>query len=167
MPDAQPTADPIDMQSYVAARYESSIGYYYAASRSNKKWYKLTRSLTIILGSLVTLISSISSASFIENDSLVSTLFAISTPVVAAVLTIVGGFSQSFHWGAAWRDMIINAQRLEKERDRFLATSPERRDFQAELDKINTLVIEETKSFFQRVLDSKIMDKMWGKDELG
>ena len=88
-----------------------------------------------------------------------NTLFAVATPIIAALLTIISGFSQSFHWGAAWRDMVVNASRLEKERDRFLATKHEEKNFQSELDLLNSMVIEETQSFFQRVLDSEVKPK--------
>jgi hypothetical protein len=154
-----PSQPEIIDEKYVLSRYKNSIGYYWGASTSNKKAYKRTRSLTIILGALVTLISSLASASFVEANDIINTVFAITTPIVAALLTIIGGFAQSFHWGATWRDMVINAERLEKERDRFLATKPEERDIQNELDILNTLVIEETRSFFQRVLDSEVKPK--------
>jgi hypothetical protein len=49
--------------------------------------------------------------------------------------------------------------RLEKERDRFLATKKENRDLEKEIDLLNSIVLEETRSFFQRVLDSEIKPK--------
>jgi len=55
--------------------------------------------------------------------------------------------------------MVINATRLEKERDRFLATKKEKRDIEKELDTLNSIVLEETRNFFQRVLDSEIKSK--------
>jgi hypothetical protein len=55
--------------------------------------------------------------------------------------------------------MVLNAVRLEKERDRFLATKKENRDLEKELDLLNSIVLEETRSFFQRVLDSEIKQK--------
>ena len=54
---------------------------------------------------------------------------------------------------------MVNASRLEKERDRFLATKHEEKNFQSELDLLNSMVIEETQSFFQRVLDSEVKPK--------
>ncbi len=146
-------------QSYVLERYKSSIAYYWGASRHNKQAYRQSRSLAITLGALVTLISSLASASFIEDHEVLNIIFSVATPIVAALLTIIGGFAQSFHWGATWRDMVINAERLEKERDRFLSTKPEDRDLKSELEILNGLIIEETRSFFQRVLDSEIKPK--------
>jgi hypothetical protein len=143
-----------DTHAYVLNRYESSIEYYWNAGAHNKRAYKLTRSLTIVLGALVTLISSISTAEFITSNSTLQLPFAIATPVLAAILTIAGGFAQSFHWGAAWRDMVINAQKLEKELDRFKVTSPDQIDLAKEVTILNELVIEETQSFFLRILDS-------------
>jgi len=146
--------DPVDHE-YVLGRYERAIDYYWNAGKSNKRSYKLTRSITISLGALVTLISSLASADFIAKDVLLSTTFAIMTPLLAAILTIVGGLANSFHWGATWRDMILNAANLEKERDIFLATKPDERDVKTELAKMNDRVIDETDRFFRRVLDSE------------
>ena len=144
---------------YVLNQYKSRIDYYWGASSSNKKSYKRYRSWTIFLGSLVTLISSISAAEFVQNPEWLRILFAVATPVIAATLTIINGLGQNFHWGSTWRDMVLNATRLEKERDRFLATKPENRDVERELDILNSIVLEETRNFFQRVLDSEIKPK--------
>ena len=137
---------------YVLERYGKAINYYWNASRHNKQAYKLTRSLTVMLGALVTLLASLSSASFIDSDPVWKTGFGITTPVLAAILTIVAGFSQAFQWGAAWRDMVLNAAHLERERDRFYVTKPEERDPLKEVATLNDLVITETESFFQRIL---------------
>jgi len=150
MPD-----DPVGHE-YVLGKYEKAIKYYWNAGKFNKRAYKLTRSITISLGALVTLISSLASAEFISENVLFSTTFAILTPLLAAILTIVGGLANSFHWGATWRDMILNAANLEKERDIFLATKPEERDIKTELAKMNDRVIKETDRFFNRVLDSEV-----------
>lgn len=160
--------DKIDF-AYVLEKYESAIGYYWQSSGRNKKAYKNSRSLTIALGASVTLISSISSASFISGNDTLKVIFAIITPIIAAILTIIGGFSNSFHWGATWRDMVINAVRLEKERDIFLATDEQNRDIKKELEKVNSLIVEETDRFFQRVLDSEVVpDKNYeGKTDSG
>lgn len=141
---------------YVLNQYESKISYYWGASRSNKNAFKRYRTWTIILGSLVTLVSSISAASFIQDAEMVKNIFSVATPLIAATLTIISGLGQNFHWGSTWRDMVINATRLEKERDRFLATKKDDRDVQKELDILNSIVLEETRNFFQRVLDSEI-----------
>jgi hypothetical protein len=137
---------------YVLERYGRAINYYWDASRHNKQAYKLTRSLTVVLGAVVTLLASLSSASFIDSDPVWKTGFGIATPVLAAILTIVAGFSQAFQWGATWRDMVLNAARLERERDRFYVTEPEERDPLKEVATLNDLVIAETESFFQRIL---------------
>jgi hypothetical protein len=143
-------------ENYILDKYKSKIDYYWAASRSNKNAFKRYRTWTIILGSLVTLVSSISAAEFFQEPELVKNIFSVATPVIAATLTIISGLGQNFHWGSTWRDMVINATRLEKERDRFLATKSENRDFEKELDILNSIVLEETRSFFQRVLDSEM-----------
>lgn len=141
---------------YVLELYKKKIDYYWGASSSNKKLYKNYRAWTIILGSLVTLVSSISAAEFVQKPDWLRVLFAVATPVIAATLTVVSGLGQNFHWGATWRDMVINGTRLEKERDRFLATTVEKRNLQKELETLNGIVLEETRNFFQRVLDSEV-----------
>jgi len=146
-------------EQYVLKQYKDKIDYYWAASRSNKNSYKRYRTWTTILGALVTLVSSIAAAEFIQSVDWLRVLFAIGTPVIAAVLTVIGGLGQNFHWGATWRDMVVNATRLEKERDRFLATSTDTRNLQKELDVLNSIVLEETRNFFQRVLDSEVKPK--------
>jgi hypothetical protein len=143
-------------EEYVLNQYKSKIDYYWGASSSNKRSYKRYRSWTIFLGSLVTLVSSISAAEFVQNPEWLRIVFAIATPVIAATLTIINGLGQNFHWGSTWRDMVINATRLEKERDRFLATKQDKRDVEKELEILNSIVLEETRNFFQRVLDSEI-----------
>jgi hypothetical protein len=136
--------------------YEKAINYYWGSSTHNKTAYKRSRYLTIILGAVLTLISSLASANFIESNEYLKVTFEVITPILAAFLAIVGGFTQSFHWGATWRDMVVNAQKLEKARDIFLATKPEERDFKKELELMHSMLITETESFFQRVLDSEV-----------
>lgn len=143
-------------EKYVVNQYKSKIDYYWVASSSNKKAYKRYRSWSIFLGAMVTLISSLSAAQFIQEVGWLKILFAVLTPSIAATLTVMNGLGQNFHWGAAWRDMVMNATRLEKERDRFLATRAAKRDLEKELDTLNTIVLEETRNFFQRVLDSEV-----------
>jgi hypothetical protein len=146
-------------EKYILDQYKSKIDYYWGASSSNKKSFKRYRSWTIFLGALVTLISSLSTAEFVQRPEGLRIAFAVATPIIAATLTIINGLGQNFHWGSTWRDMVINATRLEKERDRFLATKPENRDMEKELEILNSIVLEETRNFFQRVLDSEIKPK--------
>ncbi len=141
---------------YVLKQYNDKIEYYWRSSTSNKRAFKRYRTWTIILGSLVTLVSSISAAEFLQDPAWLKNVFSVATPLIAATLTVISGLGQNFHWGSTWRDMVINATRLEKERDRFLATKPEKRDIEKELDVLNSIVLEETRNFFQRVLDSEI-----------
>ncbi|CAG1003500.1 hypothetical protein ANAEL_03157 [Anaerolineales bacterium] len=152
-------------EEYVLQQYKNKIDYYWGASRSNKNSYKRYRAWTIILGALVTLISSISAAEFVQKPDWLRIIFAVATPMIAATLTVIGGLGQNFHWGSTWRDMVVNATRLEKERDRFLATKPEERDIVKELDTLNSIVLEETRNFFQRVLDSEIKPREQNNSE--
>jgi hypothetical protein len=141
-----------DFKKIVLDRYADSIAYYWKMSRYNKRSYKLTRYLMIVLGALVTLVSSLYSADFIKGGWKVG--FAVLTPLLAASLAIVGGVSQSFQWGAAWSDMVITAARMEKERDRISVTAPEQIDPVRELALLDDLVINETQGFFQRLFGS-------------
>jgi hypothetical protein len=145
-----------DLDKYVYDVYYDQIEYYKRSGSKNKKSYKNYRSLTIILGALVTLIASLASSQFVADVGL-EWLLGIATPILAALLTIINGLGQNFQWGATWRDMMLSAQRLEKERDRFLATPPEKRNHRQELKVINDIVLQETKAFFQRVLDSEVV----------
>jgi hypothetical protein len=144
-----------DMYSYVLKRYNDSISYYWRAAGVNKRTYKFNRSFIIILGATVTLLSSLFSASFVKGSGWLETVFAVATPVSAAVLTILNGFTQSFQSGAAWRDMVLNAERLEKERDRYLALSEEDRNYKRELSILNKIIVNESTAFFKRILESE------------
>ena len=143
-------------ESYVLKLYQDKIDYYWNASRSNKASYKRYRTWTLVLGAAMTLISSLAAGSLFQGN--LNTFVSILTPVIAATLTVINGLGQNFHWGATWRDMVVNATRLEMERDRFLAT-PQIRDCEKELANLNGIILEETKSFFQRVLESEIKPK--------
>ena len=143
-----------DLNSYVMKRYNDSISYYWHAGGVNKRTYKSNCSFVIILGATVTLLSSLFSASFLE-DTIWQTIFAVATPVSAAVLAMINGFTQSFQSGAAWRDMVLNAERLEKERDRFLATPDKDKNYRRELNILNSIIVNESTAFFKRILDSE------------
>jgi hypothetical protein len=140
-----------EMDKHVNDRYVEAINYYWNASGTNKKWYKLTRSFTVILGALVTLIASLSSSSLIEGTAF-KDYFVIGTPIIAACLTIIAGFSQSFQWGSAWQNMVLTAQLLQKEYDRYLVTIPAERDLAKEAGILNEFLLKETEGFFERML---------------
>src|SRR5262245_7176455 len=140
---------PAEARDVVLKRYDESIAYYWKASRYNKRSYKVTRYLLIILGAVVTLISSLSAASFIQGW--LATAFAVFTPILAASMAIVSGVSQAFQWGAAWSDAVITATRLKKERDRVDVMPADQLDPIKELALLDDLVIAETQGFFQRL----------------
>jgi hypothetical protein len=140
------------MYQYVRKRYDEAIAYYWKASRNNKRGYKITRILILVLGALVTLASSLASADFIAGSTVWDRIFAIGTPLLAAALSFLGGFSQTFQWGAAWQDMVLTAEQLEKERDRFMVTKPEDFNPTEEMSRLNDFVITESQGFFERIL---------------
>ena len=141
-----------ETKKQVLDRYDQRIAYYWKASKYNKRSYKTTRFLMIILGALVTLISSVSSATSIKG--VVSTMLAVATPLLAATLAIVGGISQAFQWGAAWSDQVITATRLEKERDRIAVTPANQLDAAKEMQILDDAILAETQGFFQRLFGS-------------
>jgi hypothetical protein len=145
----EPADDGSGARDYVLKRYNDSIGYYWKASRLNRRLYKWTRYLVVVFGAVVTLLASIASTSQITGAW--ATALAIATPILAATLTIIGGLSQSFQWGAAWQEMVLTAERLERERDRILVT---RSDPEADLETLNSLVLQESEGFFMRILGS-------------
>ena len=60
-----------DLDGFIIKRYEKAMGYYWAASKKNRRWYKVTRSLTVIFGALVTLVASLSSSEIIQGSETV------------------------------------------------------------------------------------------------
>lgn len=145
-----------DMDRHVYEVYDAQITYYRKKAVSNRKNYKAYRFFTVFLGSLVTLIASLSISDIIKSIGWLGNTFALATPILAFMLTVINTLSQNFQWGATWRDMSISAQRLEKERDRFLTTPVGKRDYKHELKVLNTIVLQETHAFFQRILDSEV-----------
>jgi hypothetical protein len=141
-------------QTQVLARCEENIAYYRTAARHNKRAYKVMRYLTVVLGALVTLLSSLSSAGFVQQDRRLEIAFDVLTPVLAAAMAVVAGFSQTFQWGAAWSDMEIMRTRLERERDRLSVTPAEQFDPVREMTLVDDLVLAETQGFFQRLFGS-------------
>jgi len=144
-------ADPKDTKAYLEQRYSDILAYYWRMSVRNKRAYKWSRYLAIALGSAVTLIGSLSAFKGLEQYQL---FFSIATPSLAAVLTIISGFTQSFQWGASWREMVLTAERLQKEFDRAHVTPQEKLDVQQELVLLNSYVISESVGFFDRVMGS-------------
>ena len=148
-PEANRGVEAANAREYVLKRYEDSVRYYWKASALNRRLYKWTRYLVVVFGAVVTLFASISSSSMVTGRW--ATVVAIATPLLAAVLTIIGGLSQSFQWGAAWQEMVLTAERLERERDRILVT---RSDPESDLQILNTLILKESEGFFTRILGS-------------
>jgi hypothetical protein len=155
----------MNLDKYIRDRYQSSIDYYWAACRTNKRWYKITRSLTVVLGALVTLVASLSSSKILNDSSTVQTLFSLGTPILAATLTIVAGFSQSFQWGSTWQNMVLTAQHLQKEYDNYLVAPANERDYLEESAKLNLFVISETEGFFERMLGGAMPSSKRAKDK--
>jgi hypothetical protein len=136
---------------YVLQQYKSRIDYYWKASRANKNGYKYSRYLIIIFGSLVTLITSLTASSVIESMGL-SGFLHILAPILAACLTILGGFSQNFHWGSAWREMVLTAMELERVYYKLRITPQEQRDPVGEMEQLHDLILSEGKNFFDRLV---------------
>jgi len=70
----------------------------------------------------------------------------------AACLTILGGFSQNFHWGSAWREMVLTAMELERAYYKLVITPDEQRDPISEMEQLHELILAEGKNFFDRLV---------------
>jgi len=151
-PDLIDAADPEAKRAYLLSRYPDRVRYYWHTSRSNKNYYKRSRYLAVVFGALVTFTSALVSADFVNGSPGLDLAIRIATPVLALFLTILTGFAQTFQWGATWRDMVINAEYLEKDQDRIALSPAAELDFVAESDHLNDLVINESKGFFERIL---------------
>lgn len=58
----------------------------------------------------MTLTASIASTSYFDDErGIAGFVIALLTPVLAAILSIIAGFSQSFQWGAVWKDIVMTA----------------------------------------------------------
>ena len=148
-----PTAPAAEsLKSQILKRYDDQTAYYWKMSKSNKNSFKATRYLMIVLGALVTLVSSLTAAH--SAPAPWNNIFAVATPLLAASLAVVGGISQAFQWGAAWSDMVISATRLEKERDRISVTPADQIGAIKEMALLDDTVLAETQGFFQRLLGS-------------
>jgi hypothetical protein len=112
-----------DRNEYVLEQYRSRIDYYWLLSASK----------------------------VIEGWGMEDILLILA-PVLAAVLTIVGGFSQNFHWGSAWREMVLTALELERIYHRLKVTPDEQRDPIAEMEKLHEVILAEGSNFFDRLV---------------
>jgi hypothetical protein len=133
-------------------RYEGQIDYYWNRGKGNKRRFVAGRYLTIILGALVTLLATLTSAEFVTRSDFWDTVLRIITPLTAATLAIIGGLSQSFQWGASWREMALAATRLEGELDRIETTPAGEIDARAEVAILDSIVLGESKGYFDRIL---------------
>ena len=150
---------------YVLQQYKKHIKYYWNASRANKNGYRYTRYLIIILGSLVTLITSLTASSIIENMGL-DEFLQILAPVLAAALTILGGFSQNFHWGLAWREMVLTVIELERVYHKLRITPEEERDPVSEIELLHELILTEGRNFFERLVGVSSKDDIQKLDAI-
>src|SRR5215216_422732 len=77
-----------DRDAYVHRAYESAINYYRHSAKSTKGSYRTYRFLTITLGALVTLISSLAATEYVKAwPEWAQTSIVLATPLIAAILT--------------------------------------------------------------------------------
>jgi hypothetical protein len=145
-------------RQFVEQRYQNAIRYYWRVGSRNKRAYKWSRYLTIILGAAVTLLASLSAA---QLPDAFGKAVAVATPLLGALSAIIGGFSQSFQWGASWREMVLTAERLEAERDRLAVTPDDELDLRHEVALVNQFVQRESSQFFDRVMGSSMSATTW------
>ncbi len=69
---------------------------------------------------------------------------------------------------STWQNMILTAQQLQKEFDRYLVTPMDKRKFEEEADKLNGFVINESEGFFERMLGgAKLVQQKTGQADAG
>ncbi len=141
-----------DAKSHLLEQYGKRIDYYWRVAGKNKRQYMSARFAMVILGALVTLLSSLGSAEVLKGWP--AGVLAVLTPLTAAVLTVATGFSQQFQWGPAWSEMVLTATKLESERNRIFATADADLNLKAELASLDAIVMAETKTFFGRLFGS-------------
>ena len=141
-----------DPKTYILQRYQKAIDYYWHAGRFNKRAYRNTRYMVVVLGAVVTLVASLASANFVESRGWLDVSFAIATPVLAAMLAIVSGIAQTFQWGASWREMVMSAEVLEARRDTIATSEADEVNIATDLAFLHDLQQNETRGFFDRIL---------------
>lgn len=87
-------------------------------------------------------------------------------PIMAACLTILGGFSQNSHWGLAWREMVLTVMELERIYHKLRITPDEQRDPVKEMDQLHDLLLAEGKSFFDRLVGVSSKEDMQKLDAI-
>ena len=92
------TATGGEARTYVLRRYDAAISYYWSAAATNKRWYKWTRYLTVVLGACVTLLATVASSTVLAG--VWGPVVSVITPLSAALLTITGGLSRRRFNGA-------------------------------------------------------------------
>jgi len=142
-----------DLNNYILRTYRENIDLSWRNAASSKRTYYLNRIMPILLGGILTFATTISSTQYISANETLKAIFAIATPLLAVALTVTNELTKINKPAESWRDMVVFAEKLEKERDRFLATKPGKRNHKKELDKIRSLVIRESRTFFRRTLE--------------
>ncbi len=168
LPDEIPEIETVpenQRNQYVLQQYRTRIDYYWKAGKANKNGYKYSRYLVIVLGSLVTLITSLVASEVIKGWDFDHVLLILA-PVLAACLTIIGGFSQNFHWGSAWREMVLTAMELEHIYHRLRVTPDEERDPVSEMEQLHKLLLAEGKNFFDRLVGVSSSEELQKLEEL-
>ena len=140
---------------YIIKKYDSNILYYWSSARSNKNLFKSTRRWPITLGALISLLTTLSLASFIEEVEYIRIFFAVVIVMLATMQSYFNEVSRNQNWGESWQKMTIAALKLEKEKDRLLSSEPSSINIQAELMILHNLLINETETFFKKALTDK------------
>ena len=136
-------------EDYVVCRFEENITWYQKRAKKYKNTYSCIRWSIIILGAITTLFSTLLAT---ESIDWLKGIVAYIPAFSAAFLTILTGVSQSFKYGHTWKEMMLNAVNLDRELDSYLKDpEPDERKY---LETLHKYIIEETESFFDRILGS-------------
>lgn len=156
----------IDNQ-YVMSKYEEKINYYRKEAKINEQKHNFIVYTKVVLAVLVTLLTSITSLELVASVNWLKSIFDVITPLIAAALTFLVVSNPNIHWKEVSRDMAFRAVRLERERERYTNTPSEQKNYEKELAILTEeVVLEETKLFFRRVLDSEIKPREYSEHSL-
>lgn len=132
--------------SCISVKLEFTLSIQYVCEGSERSSLKLLQKNLMTVSSI-----SIRFAGLLQDSSLYNKRFYKVSRIIT-LLTIIAGFSQTFQWGSAWQNMVLAAQRLQAEFDRFLTTPMELRNHRDELELLNEFVVGESETFFERML---------------
>ena len=131
-------------RDFVIKEYQKTLNYYLSAAKKMERNYKYSRYFPVILGGLISLLSTISIASFVESIESVRVGLALGTIILASIQAMLSELLGRQNWGSHWKRLHINAHRIQKEYHRMLSTPEDKMNYKMELSIVNEIVLAET-----------------------